>query len=45
VLATHGYTDALVTYLRARGVDADTLATPYGDEDAPNAQMLPAEGV
>ncbi len=39
VLATHGYTDGLVQHLRARGVDAAALATPFGDEEAPGAPM------
>jgi putative mRNA 3-end processing factor len=33
VLLTHGYSDALVRYLRERGVDAAALRTAYGDED------------
>ncbi|MEE4301191.1 MAG: ligase-associated DNA damage response exonuclease [Pseudomonadales bacterium] len=32
VLATHGSTDVLVQHLRERGVQAEPLATPYGDE-------------
>jgi putative mRNA 3-end processing factor len=43
VLATHGYTDGLILHLRAQGIDAGALATPYGDEEAPNAQVLAAE--
>jgi putative mRNA 3-end processing factor len=43
VLATHGYTDGLILHLRERGVDASALATPFGDEEAPNARMLDAE--
>ena len=31
VLATHGRTDVLVAYLRARGIDAAALATEYAD--------------
>jgi putative mRNA 3-end processing factor len=34
VLATHGYTDALLAYLKDRGIDAAALATPYGEEEA-----------
>ena len=34
VLLTHGYSDALVRFLRERGVDADALRTAYGDEEA-----------
>jgi putative mRNA 3-end processing factor len=33
VLATHGNTDALVAHLRERGIVAEPLATPYGDEE------------
>jgi putative mRNA 3-end processing factor len=34
VLLTHGYSDALVRFLRERGVDAAALHTAYGDEEA-----------
>jgi len=34
VLATHGFTDAFARYLRETGLDAQTLATTYGDEAA-----------
>ena len=34
VLLTHGYSDALVRYLRERGVNAAALSTAYGDEEA-----------
>ena len=33
VLLTHGYSDALVRYLRETGVDAGALRTAYGDEE------------
>lgn len=33
VLLTHGYSDALVRYLRERGIDAAALRTAYGDEE------------
>ncbi|RIK96762.1 MAG: ligase-associated DNA damage response exonuclease [Burkholderiales bacterium] len=33
VVATHGYADALVRWLRERGLDASRFATRYGDED------------
>ena len=33
VLLTHGYSDALVRYLREQGVDADALRTAYGEEE------------
>ena len=33
VLLTHGYSDALVRYLRERGIAADALHTSYGDEN------------
>lgn len=33
VLPTHGNTDALVPYLRERGLDAEALRTEYGGED------------
>jgi putative mRNA 3-end processing factor len=33
VLLTHGYSDALVRYLREQGVDAAALRTAYGDEE------------
>jgi putative mRNA 3-end processing factor len=33
VLLTHGYSDALVRYLRETGVDAAALDTAYGDEE------------
>ncbi|MCB0322954.1 MAG: ligase-associated DNA damage response exonuclease [Bdellovibrionales bacterium] len=32
VLATHGYTGALVRFLREAGLEADELKTPYGDD-------------
>jgi putative mRNA 3-end processing factor len=32
VLATHGYTDVLTRYLRAQGLDAQALETPYAAE-------------
>jgi putative mRNA 3-end processing factor len=31
VLATHGRTDVLVSYLRERGIDAAPLVTEYAD--------------
>src|SRR5690606_6642720 len=35
VLATHGNTDLLIPYLRSTlGIQADRLATAYGDEEA-----------
>ena len=34
VLLTHGYSDALVRYLREHDVNAAALRTDYGDEDA-----------
>jgi putative mRNA 3-end processing factor len=43
VLATHGHTDALIAYLRERGVDAAALATPFGDEEAPGATPFAPE--
>ena len=33
VLLTHGYSDALVRYLREQHIDADALRTAYGDEE------------
>ncbi len=33
ILATHGYADALVRYLREQGVSADALSTQYGAEE------------
>lgn len=33
ILLTHGYSDALVRFLRERGVDAGALRTAYGDEE------------
>jgi putative mRNA 3-end processing factor len=33
VLPTHGNTDALVPYLRERGIDAEPLRTEYGGDD------------
>jgi putative mRNA 3-end processing factor len=33
VLLTHGYSDALVRYLREQGVNAAALKTAYGDEE------------
>jgi putative mRNA 3-end processing factor len=33
VLMTHGYSDALVRYLREQGVDAAALKTAYGEEE------------
>ncbi|HEU4601281.1 MAG TPA: ligase-associated DNA damage response exonuclease [Steroidobacteraceae bacterium] len=32
ILLTHGYSDALVRYLRERGTDAASLRTSFGDE-------------
>ncbi len=32
VLLTHGYSDALVRYLREQGCNADALKTAYGEE-------------
>ncbi len=34
VVATHGYADVLVRWLRERGIDASRFATEYGDDDA-----------
>ena len=33
VLATHGSTDSFVRYLVEQGIAAETLRTPYGDEE------------
>jgi putative mRNA 3-end processing factor len=33
VLLTHGYSDAMVRYLRESGIEADALATAFGGED------------
>ena len=33
VIATHGNTDALIRFLRERGVAAEAFATGYGDEE------------
>jgi putative mRNA 3-end processing factor len=33
VLLTHGYSDALVRYLREQGIDAEALRTAYGEEE------------
>lgn len=33
IIATHGYADVLVRWLRERGLDASRFATEYGDED------------
>jgi putative mRNA 3-end processing factor len=33
VLATHGYSETLVRYLKEQGIDAEPLATAYGDEE------------
>ena len=35
ILATHGKTDVLVRYLRARGIDAAALSTRFGEEEQP----------
>jgi putative mRNA 3-end processing factor len=52
VLATHGYVDVLVRWLREQGLDAKALATPYrgdalGDEldsgDDDNSAEIPVE--
>jgi len=37
VLVTHGFSDPLVRYLSERGLNAATLRTAYGDEEAPEA--------
>ena len=42
VLATHGNTDVLVAYLKERGISAEPLATPYGDEAAEDGADAPA---
>ncbi len=34
VLATHGFASVLARYCREQGLDADVIATRYGDEDA-----------
>jgi putative mRNA 3-end processing factor len=33
ILATHGYSDALVRFLREQGTDAAALSTQYGEEE------------
>ncbi len=33
IVATHGYADVLVRWLRERGLDASRFATEYGDDD------------
>ncbi len=33
ILATHGYSDALVRYLREQGKEAAALSTEYGAEE------------
>ena len=33
ILATHGKTEVLVRYLRERGIAAQALSTPFGDEE------------
>jgi putative mRNA 3-end processing factor len=48
ILVTHGYTEALTRYLRAKGFDARALATAYGDDEdvgeAPAERAPSAEG-
>ncbi len=39
VLATHGYAAVLARWLRESGLDAETLATPYGEEEEPAAEV------
>jgi putative mRNA 3-end processing factor len=34
VLATHGHTDALLAHLQGLGIEAQALATPYGETEA-----------
>jgi putative mRNA 3-end processing factor len=46
VLATHGHTDALVRWLREKGLEADRLATPYastGEEEEGDAKEAAAD--
>ena len=31
LLATHGHTDALLAHLQGQGIEAQALATPYGE--------------
>jgi putative mRNA 3-end processing factor len=38
VLATHGSTEVLVEHLKERGIHAEPLATPYGDERAEDGE-------
>lgn len=33
VLATHGHTDALLAHLQGQGIEAQALATPYGETE------------
>jgi len=33
VLATHGHTDALLAHLQGLGIEAQALATPYGETE------------
>jgi len=40
VVATHGYADVLVRWLRERGLDASRFATEYGDEDESNVAQV-----
>jgi putative mRNA 3-end processing factor len=35
VLVTHGYTAVLARWLREHGIEADTIATRFGDQDEP----------
>ena len=39
MLATHGNTDALIQYLRERGLDAAALATAYEGEQGAGAEV------
>lgn len=45
IIATHGYTDALVPLMQQRGKRASALATRFGgeEEDAPEAAIEPVE--
>ncbi|MEM6734042.1 MAG: ligase-associated DNA damage response exonuclease, partial [Myxococcota bacterium] len=43
VLATHGYSDAMVRYLREEGIDAEALETAFGDDPEQGSGVAESE--
>jgi putative mRNA 3-end processing factor len=44
VIVTHGYEDVMVRHLRARGLDASSFATEYGDDKVDDDGVQPVTG-